>query len=68
MENEVLSSITYIWEDDHIDRLENNQWKCLWCNVIFQGVYATKALDHVIGTRIMHIKILFPAIDKDHLS
>ena len=53
---EVLGSIKSIWEDKHIEKLEDNQWKCLWCDVTFQGINATKALAHVIGTKSMHIK------------
>ena len=30
---EFFSSISYIWEDDRIERLENIQWKCLLCKV-----------------------------------
>ena len=44
----VLGSISSIWEEEHIEKLENNQWKCLWCNVKFHGVNATKALARVI--------------------
>ena len=64
----VLSSISSIWEDDHIDKLENNQWKCLWCNVKFQGINATKDLAHVIGIKCMHIKICRASIDQAYLS
>ena len=46
----VLSSISSIWEYDHIENLEDNQWKCLWCDVKFQGIHAIKAIAHVIGT------------------
>ena len=54
---EVISSILSIWEDDNIEKLENKQWKCLWCNIKFQVINATKALDHVIGTKFVRIKI-----------
>ena len=64
----VLTSIKSICEDDHIEKLEDNQWKCLWCDVTFQGINATKALDHVIGTKIMHIKRCKASIDQAHLS
>ena len=47
-----LSSISSIWEDDHIEKLEDNQWKCLWCDVKCQGINATKSLDHVIGDQM----------------
>ena len=65
---EVLGSISYIWEDEHIEKPENNHWKCLWCNVKFQGINATKALAHVIRTRYMHIKICTASIDQYYLS
>ena len=63
-----ISSIMSIWGYDRIDRLENNQWKCLWWNVKFQGFNATKALDHVIGTKCMHINRSIDSIDQAHLS
>ena len=65
---EVLSSISYIWEDDRIEKLKNNQWKCLWCNVKFQGINATKALSHVIGTKYMHIKRCTYSVYQAYLS
>ena len=64
----VLSSIKSIWEDKHIEKIEDKQWKCLWCDVTFQGINATKALAHVIGTKIMHIKRCTDSIDQDYLS
>ena len=51
----VLSSIKSIWEDKYIENLKDNQWKCLSCDVTFQGLNATKVLAHVIGTKSMHI-------------
>ena len=65
---EVLSFISSIWEYDHIEKLENNQWKCLWCNVKFQGINASKYLAHVIGTKYMHINIPRASIDQYYLS
>ena len=64
----VISSISSIWEDKHIEKLEDNQWKCLWCDVKFQGINATKALAHVIGTKSMHIKRCTASIDQAHIS
>ena len=64
----VLTSIKLIWDDDHIEKLEDNQWKCLWCNFTFQGINATKALAHVIGTKCMHIKRCTASIDQAHIS
>ena len=52
----VLSSISSIWEEDHIWKLENNQWKCIWCDVKFQGINPKNDLAHVIGTKCIHIK------------
>ena len=65
---EVLISISSIWEDDRIERLENNQCKFLWCNVIFQGINAAKDLYNSILIRSVHIERCFGSIDKDHLS
>ena len=65
---EVLGYISSIWEDDSIERHENNQSKCLWCNVKFQGINATKALDHVIITKCIHIKRCRYSINQAHLS
>ena len=63
-----LSSIRSICQDDRIDRLENNQWKCLWCNVIFQGINDTKALAYVIVTKCMNINIFRASIYQYCLS
>ena len=65
---EFRSSISSIWEDDHIEKLENNQWKCLWCNVKFQRINATKYLAHIIGTKFIHIKRYRSSIDQSYLS
>ena len=64
----VLTSIKWIWEDDHTEKLEDNQWKCLWCDVTFQGIHVTKYLAHVIGTKSMHIKWCTASIDQARLS
>ena len=44
-----------------------NQWKCLWCNIIFQGINAKKSIDHVIGAKYMHTKRYQASINKSHL-
>ena len=64
----VLTSIKSIWDDDHIEKLEDNQWKCLWCDLKFQWINATKALAHFIGTKCMHIKRCTASIDQGHIS
>ena len=63
----VLTSIKSIWDDNHIEKLKENQWKCLWCDFTFQGNNATKALAHVIGTKCMHIKRCTASIDQSHI-
>ena len=64
----VLTSIKSIWDDDHIEKLEDNKWKFLWRDFTFQGVNATKALAHVIGTKCMHIKRCTASIDQAHIT
>ena len=64
----VLSNISSIWEDDHIKKLKDNQWKCLLCDFKFQGINATKCLSHVIGTKCMHIKRFTASTDQAYLS
>ena len=64
----VLSSISSIWKDDHIQRLENNQWKCLWSKFVFQGINDTKDIVHVIGTKCMHINICRDSTNQARLS
>ena len=39
-----------------------------WCDVKFQGINATKALAHVIGTKSMHIKRCTASIDQAYFS
>ena len=64
----VLTSIKSIWGDNQIEKLKDNQWKCLWCDVTFKGINATKSLAHVIGTKSMHIKRFTASIDQAHIS
>ena len=40
----------------------------LWCNQIFQGINATKALAHVLGKKGIHIKSCYVAKDKAHTT
>ena len=51
-----------------MNKLEKNNWKCLWFGVTFQGINATKSLSHKVGIRGIHINSSFAAIDKSHLS
>ena len=63
-----LDFISSIWDDDHIRRQDEKNWKCLWCNQTFQGINATKALSHVLGKKGMHIKSCYVAKDKSHTT
>ena len=65
---EVLNTISSTWEDECIEKLKNNQWKCLWCNVKFQGINATKFLARVIGTICMHINRCTASIYQAYLA
>ena len=66
--NETLNFIYSIWEDDCIERNDNKKWKCLWCDITFQGINDTNALDCVFGKIGLYIKIYFAAIYNAHLS
>ena len=59
-----LDFISSIWDDDHILRLDENNWQCLWCTKVFQGINATKSLAHVQGKKGMHIKSCYVAMEK----
>ena len=63
-----LDIISSIWDDDHIRRLDEKNWQCLWCNQTFQGINATKALACVFGKKFMHIKSCYVTKDKDHTT
>ena len=65
---EVIRSISPIWEDDHIEKLEKNQLKCIRCNVKFQGINVTKDLAHIIGTKWIYIKRCTASIYQAYLS
>ena len=51
-----LDFISSIWVDNHIHRVDVNNWQWLWCNKIFQEINATKALADILGNNGMHIK------------
>ena len=52
-----LDFILYIWDDDHILKLDENNCQCLWCNTSFQGINATKALADVLWKKGIYIKV-----------
>ena len=60
--------ISYIWDDDHILRLDEKNWQFLWCDQTFQGIDATKAIDHLLGKKGMHIKSCYVAKYKAHTT
>ena len=63
-----LNLISSIWNDDHIRRVDEKNWQCLWCNQTFQGINATKALAHLLEKKVMHIKSCYVAKDKAHTT
>ena len=62
-----IDFISSIW-DDHILRLDKNKYHCLWCNTIFQGINANKALAHVLGKKGMNIKSCHVPKYKAHIK
>ena len=63
-----LDFISSIWDDDHIQRLDEKNWQCLWCNQNFQVINVTKALAHVLGKKDMHIISWYVAKGKAHTT
>ena len=61
-----LAFILSIWDDDHIRRLDEKTWKCLWCNRNVQGINATKDIAHVLEKKGLNIKSFYVAKDKAH--
>ena len=66
--NHELSFISSIWEDYHVEKLDNNHWKCLWCNNKIQVINATKDLNGVLGIQGMHIMCCFTQTNKYRIS
>ena len=63
-------SLNNIWEDDMIEKISNKEngkssWRCKWCNKVFSGWNATKAL-HVTKATKVDIKPCTAVIDKYH--
>ena len=55
-------------QSDCIERLDENKWKWIWRDNIFQGIKSNKALDNVLKNNYMHIKSCFASIDNAHLT
>ena len=64
----IPDSISYIWDDDCIQRLDENNCQCLWFNKTFQGINAAKDLDHLLGGKVMNIKSCYVAMYKSYLT
>ena len=63
-----LNLISSIWDDDHIRRIDEKNWQCLWCNQTFQGINANKALAHILVKKGIHFKSCYVAKDKAHTT
>ena len=63
-----LDIISSIWDDDHIQRIDEKNWQWLWCNQTFQGINASKALAHLLGKNGMHIKSYYVDKYKAHTT
>ena len=68
MKKKNLDCILSIWDDDHIHRVDETNWRCLWFNKISQGINSTKYLAQVLGKKGMHIKICFAYMEKSHIT
>ena len=55
-----------IWDDDCIERLDENNQKCIWCDNTFQVINNTNDLSHVLGTKGVYTKSCFAAIGTYH--
>ena len=53
--NQTFYLISSVWEDDRTEEPDNNQWKCLLCDIKFEGINSTKALARVLRIMVMHI-------------
>ena len=49
-------------------RLDKNNWKCLWCNTIFQGINNTTALACVMGKKGTYIKYIMFLIKNIYIT
>ena len=63
-----LDIISSIWDDDHIRRLDEKNWQCLWCDLTFQGINSTKAFANVLGKKVMNIKSCYVAKEKAYTT
>ena len=50
----VLASI---WDDDMIEKNGTSSWKCLWCEKLFQGRHASKAIAHLAKVKGLSIAV-----------
>ena len=45
-------------------KIDENIWKCHWCDDSFQGINSDKALAHIIDMISMYINIYLDYIEK----
>ena len=62
-----IDFISSFWDDDLIQRLDENKWQCLWCKTSFEGINVTKALAHVLGKKGVYIKSCYVPKYKSHI-
>ena len=63
-----LDFISFIWDNYHILKLDEKNWQCLWCNIIFQGINAAKTVARALGKNGMYIKSFYVPKDKVHIT
>ena len=63
-----LVFVSSVCGNDHILRLDENNWQCLWCTKLFQGINATKDIAHVMGKKGVHLKRCCVPKDKYHIT
>ena len=50
-------NLTSIWDDDMIEKNGTSSWKCLWCEKLFQGRHASKAIAHLAKVKGLSIAV-----------
>ena len=64
----MLGFISHIRDNDHINRVGENNWQCLWYNKTFQGIIDTKALAHILDKKGIPIKSCYAYMEKAHIT
>ena len=63
-----IDFVLSIWYNDHILRLDENNWQCLWFTIVFQLANSAKALSNVLVRKGMHIKRFYVPKNKAHIT